>query len=774
MAHCYNLNAWIIALCAFAAVKANAQIATLPATLSLRTVNGITVPFQNGMPVPLFEKQRRPMIELGGIWRKDRFAANHAITMGLRDSAGYASLVAEASDRFVPAYNDGSWPAKMIPSVENNLYGFNVRPEDFENGVWYRRAFTIPDSLNGRFARLNFYAVNYVADVWLNGTYLGYHEGGYTPFSFDATTSLRFDTTNILVVRVDNPPWGSRDDIVPYGTIAHKPDWFNYTGIIHDVYLEFSDLLSIARAAVIPQTLDGEVLATVTLWNKSAGGRMADLHIDVFEANIDSTTIQSEFPSDLQGALVAGQTIADMEIPADSAFVCSFEVNVPSPRFWSPRNPNLYILRATILEGTDTIDAVCTQFGIRKLGMTGNTVLLNGKPMFFPGVARHEDHYLYGRSVPVGVIFADLQKVVGVNATLLRTAHYPNHPYTYLIADRLGIAVIEEIPLWWFDENDAWLKQDLLRHIHEQMWREMTFRDRNRPSIFFWSTCNECLDQTNRKNYIQRLNAELDTQYPDGRFVTQSAAADRPGPADPTQAACDVAGWTMYFGIFHGGTYYAGTKQFLQTALMNYPSKPFLDTEFGYWSNPDLTASQVQVTVFDSTFAALSEFAAVDSNGIYRPGFPLAATTWWCMFDWYSIQTGNQTMGLYRGDHITAKPVMARLQSTYRPFKELSETAVLDVREAVSAGPNRFMLYQNYPNPFNPETVVRYQLSEVSDVKLVVYDLLGREVSVLMKGKKEPGRYAVKFDATGLSSGLYICRLTAGQYSESRKMLLVK
>jgi beta-glucuronidase len=302
----------------------------------------------------------------------------------------------------------------------------------------------------------------------------------------------------------------------------------------------------------------------------------------------------------------------------------------------------------------------------------------------------------------------------------------------------------------------------------------MIFRDRSRPSILFWSTCNECLDQINRKSFIQRLNTELDTQYPDGRFVTESAAADRPGPADPTQAACDIAGWTMYFGIFHGSTYYAGTKQFLQTALTNYPLKPFLDTEFGYWSTTDLTEAQVQVAVFDSTFRAFNEFVAVDSNGLYRPGYPLAATTWWCMFDWYSIQSGNQTMGLYRMDHTAAKPVMARLQSVYRPFRESSETAVLGVEQPAVGVPSRIRLEQNFPNPFNPATVIRYELPGVGDVRLGVYDLLGREVAVLVNEPKAAGSYEVRFDASGLASGLYFYRLISGSHEVSRKMLFLR
>jgi len=776
MKHCYRLLPGVLILVCCMISDGRGQIASLPATFEVRTIDGISVPFQGGVPLPSFEKQRRPIIDLRGPWRKQRFTSDHVVTMGMRDSAGYAALVSQAGGRHLPGFDDGGWTSKNLPSVENTLNGLDKRPEDYEDGVWYRRTFTVPDSLRGRLARLNFLAVNYVADVWLNGHYLGYHEGGYTPFSFDVSAFVRTDTTNVLAVRVDNPPWGSRNDIVPYGTLQHKPDWFNFTGIIHDVYLDFTGTFSIVRAEAIPQSLGGDVQVTVAVWNRSGLQKNARVVVEAHAADVQPSNIQSEYPEDLLGVTVANQAGSVTAYAPDSVRASRVTLNIPSPKLWSPKHPDLYILRVLLIVGTDTVDRFCSQFGVRILGMTGNTLLLNGKPAFFPGIARHEDHYLYGRSVPIPVIYSDLQKVVDLNATFLRTGHYPNHPYTYLIADRLGIAVLEEIPVWWFDESNAWLKQDFFRHIHEQMWREMVFRDRNRPSILFWSTCNECLDQTNRGNFINRLNVELDAQYPDGRFVTESAAADRPGPTDPTQAFCDVAGWTMYFGIFHGSTYYAGTKNFLQNALTNYPSKPFVDTEFGYWSTEDLGTAAVQVSVLDSTFKAFNEFVTVDSTGRYRPGKPLCATTWWCIFDWYSIQTSNQTMGVYKMDHSTIKPVASRLREIYRPFKVSSENATLSVPDDDPEIPREFSLNQNYPNPFNPVTNIGYTLPGPgsSMAQLVVYDLLGREVSVPVQGEKLPGSYSVQLDATGLATGVYLYRLIAGTYVQTRKMLVLR
>jgi glucuronoarabinoxylan endo-1,4-beta-xylanase len=99
----------------------------------------------------------------------------------------------------------------------------------------------------------------------------------------------------------------------------------------------------------------------------------------------------------------------------------------------------------------------------------------------------------------------------------------------------------------------------------------------------------------------------------------------------------------------------------------------------------------------------------------------------------------------------------------------------LDVRETVSASrPADFKLSQNYPNPFNPTTVVNYQLPQTSDVSLRVFDMLGREVMTLVNGRQSAGNYAVNINAAGMASGVYFYRLQAGNFTETRKMMLVK
>ncbi len=753
--------------------KVLSQTATLDATLKLIDVNGIKIPYQNGMPLPTFEKQKRIIIDLSGQWKKRRFNASDNITLAKRDANGYNKLIAEADGRQLSNYNDSSWESKIIPSVENKTTSSTTPPELYADGVWYRKSFYVDDSLKNKFAKLIFYSVNYVADVWINDKYAGYHEGGFTPFAFDITEKIKYGEQNFISVRVDNPEWDTRKDIVPFT----KCDWFNYTGIIHDIYIEFSDPVSVVRTDIVSLDLEGNIQTTIVLINKNNYPDSVSTFIEVYEADVNEFNKKSEYASDIIGNRIQldGKKNFSAEIPADSIVVLRTNIKVLNPKLWSPKEPNLYVMKISVMNKNEIVDEYYTQFGIRKIETKGNKLILNNKIIFLPGVARHEDHPVYGRSLPKDIIYSDLVMIKSLNVKYLRTAHYPNHLYTYLIADRLGLAIMEEIPVWWFDNAEEWKIQNNQRHIHEQMFREMVFRDFNRPSIIMWSTSNECKEIENRLIFNNRIKDDLRNNYPDGRLLTQSSAANSPGYNDLTQFPLDIAGWTMYFGIFYGKAfdYYGGTVKFLLDAKNYYAQKPIIDTEFGYWSREDGTEEQIQLKVLEETFKAFKLFLPYDESGKLNESLGcLAATTWWTAFDWYQNRTGGwQTMGLYSMDRNTAKPVVNALKAIYTPFNNI-DGIITDINDEQIQ--NDFVLFQNYPNPFNPTTVISIKISMLSKVVLKVYDILGKEITTLIDDIKEPGKYDVEFNAEKFSSGVYFYRLIVYNQHEVKKMILIK
>ena len=647
-------------------INRGADSGTLPPTLRLQTAPSssgtlVSVAWQSGLPLPLFDPQDRPRLDLSGAWRKERVAVDSDLTLSTRGGQGIAVLENEADSRHLPGYDDSAWETMELPMVENQMpeYAGDARgPERYEGGVWYRRRFTVDETWYGNLVTLNCLGVNYVVDVWVNGQWVGYHEGGYTPFAFDISSALRYGQDNVIAFRVDNPPWGTRIDTVPSGV----PDWWNYTGVIQDIYLESVPPLWIVRADIRTPDISGRVDISVLLHNAGTRERSGSLTLQIYQAD---PTLPG-WLSDPRASAIAGSPVGELltetvTVGPGQVFVLQTELHISNPALWQPGVPNLYVLDVGYQSG-DEQDHAAYQFGVRTIGTEGYHLLLNGEPTFLAGVARHEEWPDSGRSATWDKILADFQQIQSLGVNFVRTGHYPNHIYTYLVTDRLGLLSSVEIPLWQYRAEQYAAQQT--RRIADQMWREMILSDSNRPSVILWSTNNESREVPARTAYIQRVVSDYRANYDDGRLVMQSAAADAPGPDDASQAVLDVAGWTMYFGIFHGSTYYDGTANFLQNAHAAYPDRPILNTEFGVWGT-------AQRRVFSEMFRAFTEVSAWDEDGVYNPDGFLAGIVWWTAFDWYTAQTKVQSMGLYMMDRHLAKAVVELFQESYSPWAVL-------------------------------------------------------------------------------------------------------
>lgn len=645
----------------------------LAASLEFRPARTVTggeqafVAWESNLPVPSFDPQDRPRLGLEGTWRKERFKADHNLTLATRGGDGLARIEAEGQGRQRLDYDDSRWATIQLPAVENRmpkLVGDPEGPEPYEDGVWYRRNFTVPAGWKGQQVTLQFLSVNYVADVWVNGRWVGYHEGGYTPFVLDVTDGVKYGGENVIAVRVDNPPWGTRMDTVP----GPKADWWNYTGIIQDVWLEAAPPLHVVRVDARPLDVAGNLRLTAVVHNAGTSEAKGTLKLTVRQT--DPTA--PGWLTDPSAMAIAGEPICRaseiaVDLKAGEALAARVTVQIPDPQLWTPESPHLYVLEAELSAGGKVIDRWAAQFGLRTLGTENAKLLLNGKPVFLRGLARHEEWPDTGRTASWNRIRPDLEQVQAMGANFLRTAHYPNHPYTYILTDRLGLAAWAEVPAWQF--TDAEFTVQARRGITDQMWREMILMGANRPSIWFWSTNNESRDGRRRVEYSKRLLDDLRQHVDDGRLVSQSAAADRGGPTDASMAHVDVPAWTLYFGIFHGSTYYAGTADFLRRAHASWPDRPLLDTEFGIWSRGGGSSPERQADVFRETFRAFREAVAVEPDGTVNPDGYLAGITWWTIFDWYTTFTKLQTMGLYGMDRKTAKPVSEAVRQAYQEWE---------------------------------------------------------------------------------------------------------
>jgi len=332
---------------------------------------------------------------------------------------------------------------------------FNTqRPELLyvEGVVWYKRVFKYDKEQAPRIF-LHFGAVNYTADVFLNGKLIGKHEGGFTPFQFELTKNIN-EGENTIIVKVNS---ARRSDGLP----GLGYDWFNYGGITRDVNLILTNETFIEDYLI---QLKKNSMNEVAGWVKLNGVHsIQKVHIRIPELHIDYLTQTNEYGF------------------APISFKSKFQ-------HWSPDNPKLYNV---IVEAES--DRIVDQIGFRSLQVKGTTVSLNGKPIFFKGINIHEERPISGgkaTGAEDALILLSWAKEVGCN--LVRLAHYPHNEYTVKLAESMGLMVWDELPVYQHIEFSSPTMSDKL----DLMMKEMIRRDRNRCGVVFWSLSNETYAST--------------------------------------------------------------------------------------------------------------------------------------------------------------------------------------------------------------------------------------------------------------------------------------
>jgi beta-galactosidase len=629
--------------------------ARLRPTFEVRQVDGGPVPYEQGRPVPTFSLQPRTRIDLDGAWRFQASPLDSGFTFGDRSKAVLRSLTDEAGARIRDGYDDSSWSPLAVPGT------FSPPPSSHVDGGWYREQFVVPPSWNGT-ATLAFQSANYVVDVWLNGTYLGYHEGGWTPFALDATDALRVGSTNTIVVRVDNPPWGTRLDIVPWGLA----DWWNYGGITGPVWLEQKPPLSVVRADVSPH-LDGADVSTV-VQNRGTDADGLSLVTEVLPAGVTAANLTDP---DARHLVPAGSTpivsqVLNLDpLAANGVRRVSTSFVIRGADLWSPARPALYVLRVALVGPQGLEDEVYETFGLRlvRVDSTGPRVLLNGDPVVFHGVSMHDertspataDRPAGGPVATVDEALAALERARSANADFIRTDHHPANPLALMLADRLGFAIWEEIPLYHYTPETFGIAMD--RGVPQQLLAEMALRDMNHPSVLFHGLANESTGGSERTAALSALQG-LDRRLDGTRLTGQSAYGS--DPADTTSADLDVAGYTFYQGVFYGGPLESSAVgATLDSFHARYPKKPVMILELGRWADSPQEEPE-QAHVFDVTYGQIAP--RFDT----APGGFIGSAVWWTLDDYWTQRPGIQVehFGLYRPDG-SVRPVGAVLTRTF-------------------------------------------------------------------------------------------------------------
>ena len=382
----------------------------------------------------------------------------------------------------------------------------------YEGTIWYKKSFDYAGTPGTR-QFVHFGAVNYKAMVYLNGEKLGEHEGGFTPFAFEVTGRLR-EKDNFLIVKVDNT---RHREAVP----TVNTDWWNYGGITRRVLL-----------VEVPETFVEDYflqlrrgsLGEIAGWVRLAGNRRQQkVTIEIPEAKVSHTVT-----TDADG-------YAEVRFPAKLSL-------------WSPESPKLY----DVSVAAET-DRVRDRIGFRSIEVKGTEILLNGKPIFLRGVCVHEEAPLRtGRAYSPEDARTLLGWVKELGGNFVRLAHYPHSESMTREADRLGVLVWSEVPVYW---TILWENAATFENARQQL-SENIARDKNRAAVILWSVANETPISEPRNVFLKRLVDRVRELDPT-RLVT--AALERHYTDETTQMIddpfgvnLDVIGCNEYIGWYDG------------------------------------------------------------------------------------------------------------------------------------------------------------------------------------------------------------------------------
>ena len=412
----------------------------------------------------------------------------------------------------------------------------------YEGTLWYEKDFQYQRKPGTR-TFLHVGAANYLSHVWVNGKKACDHEGGFTPFDCEVTNLLD-DGNNFAVIYVNDQ---RRADAAP----TLNTDWWNYGGLTRDVSLietpqTFVDDYSFA----LQRGGGGSIGGWVHVVDAPAG---TPVIVKIPELNISQRAA-----TDAQGR-------------------AAFSFHAPNLQHWSPENPKLYDVE--IIAGGDHLkDAI----GFRTVEVEGDNIRLNGKSVFLRGVSLHaEAPYRSGRAWSE----QDAETLLGwakeLGANFVRLAHYPHDERMTRLADRMGIMVWSEVPVYWMIQ---WDNPATLANATNQL-REMIRRDRNKASVVLWSVANETPNTPARLAFLESLINTAHTDDPTRLVTAALLVTTQPESPegirtkvidDPLGKYLDVLGSNEYIGWYEGTPSLAS-----RTRWQSKYNKPLIISEFG-------------------------------------------------------------------------------------------------------------------------------------------------------------------------------------------------
>ena len=407
-----------------------------------------------------------------------------------------------------PDFNDKEWNLVSLPDGIEYVPSEASGCVNYQGEVWYRKHFTPEETWKGKQLFLHFEAIMGKAKVWINGTLVNEHYGGFLPVIANVTEYLNYEEDNVIAVWADN----SNDPSYP----PRKPqDMLDFTysgGIYRDCWMIVHNKVFITDPNYENETAGGGLFVSFGHISQSQAEIRLDAHVRNSSNTYFSGKIEYQlFDKDNRRVCQANKAFS---VSKGKARNTSLTIKVEKPELWEPDSPYLYQLHVLLKDKSGHIvDGYRRRIGIRSIEFKGKDGFwLNGKPYPYPliGANRHQDFAIIGNALSNSLHWRDAKKLRDAGLRVIRNAHYPQDPAFMDACDELGLFVIVNTPGWQF-----WNKEPIFAQRVYSDIRNMVRRDRNHPSVWMWEPIlNETwYPEDFAKNVVDILHEEYPYPY---------------------------------------------------------------------------------------------------------------------------------------------------------------------------------------------------------------------------------------------------------------------
>lgn len=407
-----------------------------------------------------------------------------------------------------PDFNDKEWDLVSLPDGIEYVPSEASGCVNYQGEVWYRKHFTPEETWKGKQLFLHFEAIMGKAKVWINGTLVNEHYGGFLPVIANVTEYINYKEDNVIAVWADN----SNDPSYPPGKPQDMLDFTYSGGIYRDCWMIVHNNVFITDPNYENETAGGGLFVSFGHISQSQAEIRLDAHVRNSSNTYFSGKIEYQlFDKDNRRVCQASKAFS---VSKGKARNTSLTIKVEKPELWEPDSPYLYQLHVLLKDKSGhVVDGYRRRIGIRSIEFKGKDGFwLNGKPYPYPliGANRHQDFAIIGNALSNSLHWRDAKKLRDAGLRVIRNAHYPQDPAFMDACDELGLFVIVNTPGWQF-----WNKEPIFAQRVYSDIRNMVRRDRNHPSVWMWEPIlNETwYPEDFAKNVVDILHEEYPYPY---------------------------------------------------------------------------------------------------------------------------------------------------------------------------------------------------------------------------------------------------------------------